>query len=98
MRVLYVYCHPLPESFHAAIRAAAWPGSRPPGTRSICSTSMRNLSIPCSLRRAGGATMTRRATEAASKQYPAPDLGRGDRDAIPDLVLRDAGDDEGVLR
>jgi len=23
MRVLYVYCHPLPESFHAAIRATA---------------------------------------------------------------------------
>jgi len=23
MRVLYVYCHPLPESFHAAIRVAA---------------------------------------------------------------------------
>ncbi|HUC49871.1 MAG TPA: NAD(P)H-dependent oxidoreductase [Xanthobacteraceae bacterium] len=23
MRVLYVYCHPLPESFHAAIRASA---------------------------------------------------------------------------
>ena len=23
MRVLYVYCHPVPESFHGAIRAAA---------------------------------------------------------------------------
>jgi NAD(P)H dehydrogenase (quinone) len=23
MRVLYIYCHPLPESFHAAIRASA---------------------------------------------------------------------------
>ena len=23
MRILYVYCHPLPESFHAAIRAKA---------------------------------------------------------------------------
>jgi NAD(P)H dehydrogenase (quinone) len=23
MRALYVYCHPLPESFHAAIRAKA---------------------------------------------------------------------------
>src|ERR1700684_1333005 len=23
MRVLYIYCHPLPESFHAAIRARA---------------------------------------------------------------------------
>jgi putative NADPH-quinone reductase len=26
MRVLYVYCHPLPESFHAAIRAEALAG------------------------------------------------------------------------
>ncbi|HME85801.1 MAG TPA: NAD(P)H-dependent oxidoreductase, partial [Roseiarcus sp.] len=23
MRILYVYCHPLPESFHAGIRARA---------------------------------------------------------------------------
>lgn len=23
MRILYIYCHPLPESFHAAIRARA---------------------------------------------------------------------------
>jgi NAD(P)H dehydrogenase (quinone) len=23
MRILYVYCHPLPESFHAAIRVTA---------------------------------------------------------------------------
>lgn len=26
MRVLYVYCHPLPESFHAAIRGSALDG------------------------------------------------------------------------
>ncbi|MCU0885924.1 MAG: NAD(P)H-dependent oxidoreductase, partial [Beijerinckiaceae bacterium] len=26
MRVLYLYCHPLPESFHAAIRAEAIAG------------------------------------------------------------------------
>jgi len=26
MRVLYVYCHPLPESFHGAVRAAALAG------------------------------------------------------------------------
>lgn len=26
MKVLYLYCHPLPESFHAAIRAAALSG------------------------------------------------------------------------
>ena len=26
MRVLYIYCHPLPESFHAAIRAEALAG------------------------------------------------------------------------
>src|ERR1044072_8681035 len=26
MRVLYLYCHPLPESFHAAIRAQALAG------------------------------------------------------------------------
>jgi putative NADPH-quinone reductase len=26
MRVLYIYCHPLPESFHAAIREAALAG------------------------------------------------------------------------
>jgi putative NADPH-quinone reductase len=23
MRILYIYCHPLPESFHAGIRAKA---------------------------------------------------------------------------
>jgi NAD(P)H dehydrogenase (quinone) len=26
MRVLYLYCHPLPESFHAAIRERALAG------------------------------------------------------------------------
>jgi|SRR5579872_1212065 len=26
MRVIYIYCHPLPESFHAAIRAEAFAG------------------------------------------------------------------------
>ena len=26
MRVLYVYCHPLPESFHAAVRKEALAG------------------------------------------------------------------------
>jgi len=31
MRVLYVYCHPLPESFHAAIRVAALAGLRQAG-------------------------------------------------------------------
>jgi NAD(P)H dehydrogenase (quinone) len=31
MRVLYVYCHPLPESFHAAIRADALAGLRAAG-------------------------------------------------------------------
>src|SRR5438876_951791 len=31
MRVLYLYCHPLPESFHAAIRAKALDGLRAAG-------------------------------------------------------------------
>ncbi|THD48200.1 MAG: flavodoxin family protein, partial [Bradyrhizobium sp.] len=31
MRILYVYCHPLPDSFHAAIRAAALTALRPAG-------------------------------------------------------------------
>jgi putative NADPH-quinone reductase len=31
MRVLYVYCHPLPESFHAAIRVEALAGLREAG-------------------------------------------------------------------
>lgn len=31
MRVLYVYCHPLPESFHAAIREEALAGLREAG-------------------------------------------------------------------
>ena len=31
MRVLYVYCHPLPESFHAGIRVAALEGLRKAG-------------------------------------------------------------------
>jgi len=31
MRVLYVYCHPLPESFHAAIRAKALDGLKAAG-------------------------------------------------------------------
>jgi NAD(P)H dehydrogenase (quinone) len=31
MRVLYIYCHPLPESFHAAIRAEALAGLRTAG-------------------------------------------------------------------
>ncbi|MBD8907874.1 NAD(P)H-dependent oxidoreductase [Methylorubrum zatmanii] len=30
-RILYVYCHPLPESFHGAIRAAALDGLRQAG-------------------------------------------------------------------
>jgi len=31
MRVLYIYCHPLPESFHAAIRAHALAGLKAGG-------------------------------------------------------------------
>lgn len=31
MRVLYVYCHPLPESFHAAIRKEALAGLKAAG-------------------------------------------------------------------
>jgi putative NADPH-quinone reductase len=31
MRVIYVYCHPLPESFHAAIRAEALAGLKSAG-------------------------------------------------------------------
>ncbi len=31
MRVLYIYCHPLPESFHAAVRQAALAGLRAAG-------------------------------------------------------------------
>ena len=31
MRVLYVYCHPLPESFHAAIRQEALAGLKAAG-------------------------------------------------------------------
>ncbi len=31
MKILYVYCHPLPESFHAAIRAEALAGLKEAG-------------------------------------------------------------------
>jgi putative NADPH-quinone reductase len=31
MRVIYIYCHPLPESFHAAIRAEALAGLKSAG-------------------------------------------------------------------
>jgi len=31
MRVLYIYCHPLPESFHAAVRAEALAGLKAAG-------------------------------------------------------------------
>lgn len=31
MRILYLYCHPLPDSFHGAIRAAALTALRPAG-------------------------------------------------------------------
>jgi len=31
MRILYLYCHPLPDSFHAAVRAAALAALRPAG-------------------------------------------------------------------
>ena len=33
MRVLYVYCHPLKESFHGAIRAAALEGLEAAGRK-----------------------------------------------------------------
>ena len=37
MRVLYIYCHPLPESFHAAIRAEALAGLKEAGhTVDLC--------------------------------------------------------------
>src|SRR4051812_49784241 len=37
MRVLYVYCHPLPESFHAAIRTEALAGLKEAGhTVDLC--------------------------------------------------------------
>ena len=31
MKILYVYCHPLPESFHAAIRGEALAGLKDAG-------------------------------------------------------------------
>src|SRR5919112_1306195 len=31
MRVLYIYCHPLPESFHGALRARALAGLKAAG-------------------------------------------------------------------
>ena len=46
MRVLYIYCHPLPESFHAAIRGEALAGLKEAGTRSTSAISMRKNSIP----------------------------------------------------
>ena len=37
MKVLYVYCHPLPESFHAAIRHEALAGLSEAGhTSDLC--------------------------------------------------------------
>src|SRR5205807_2714993 len=37
MRVHYIYCHPLPESFHAAIRAEALAGLKEAGhTVDLC--------------------------------------------------------------
>jgi putative NADPH-quinone reductase len=37
MKILYVYCHPLPESFHAAIRAEALAGLKEAGhTVDLC--------------------------------------------------------------
>ena len=35
MRVLYVYCHPLDDSFHAAIRTEALIGPRQAGTHRL---------------------------------------------------------------
>src|SRR3954471_18071536 len=37
MKILYVYCHPLPESFHAAIRGEALAGLKEAGhTVDLC--------------------------------------------------------------
>ena len=47
MRVLYVYCHPLPESFHAAVRKEALAGLEAAGMRSTSSIFTPKRSIPC---------------------------------------------------
>ena len=44
MRVLYIYCHPLPESFHAAIRAEALAGLKEAGhTADLCDLYAENF-------------------------------------------------------
>ncbi len=45
MRVHYLYCHPLPESFHAAIRAEAVAGLEAGGHTVDVSISTRKVSI-----------------------------------------------------
>ncbi len=68
MRVLYIYCHPLPESFHAAVRAEALAGLKAAGHEIDLLDLYARNSILSSARKDGGITMTRRKTVSGSSR------------------------------
>ena len=99
MRVLYVYCHPLPESFHAAIRKEALAGLKAAGHEvDLLDLYAENFDPVLIGRGAAALSRCSREPRRARDLYRSPDCGRGDGDAVSDLVLRHAGDAQGILR
>ncbi len=66
MRVLYVYCHPLPESFHAGIREAALAGLKAAGHEIDLLDLYAERFDPVLSEEGAGAITTRRRTGSVS--------------------------------
>ena len=70
MKVLYVYCHPLPESFHAAIRAEALAGLKEAGhTVDLCDLYAEKFDPVMWRRRAARLSRSHARTSRASTDY-----------------------------
>ncbi len=67
MRILYVYCHPLPESFHAGLRAEALAGLAEAGHEVDLLDLYAEGFDPILSDEGGGTTTTRRKTASGSR-------------------------------
>ena len=99
MRVLVVYCHPVPDSFCAAVRDAAIEAIRAKGGEVRLIDLYAERFDPVMPRDERRAYNERRACRSGARAaHRASAMGRGDPVRLSDLVVRPAGDAEGLVR
>ena len=99
MRILYLYCHPVPESFHGALRAVALAGLARAGHEvDLCDLYAERFDPVLHAPERRGyhdVAGNRRGLEGYIERLQRAD---GADRPVPDLVLRPAGDAQGLLR